>query len=831
MTRVLSTTILVIELVVFLALLAMVLGRRLPHRWRGTVAAFALIAGVNLGQSLLVPTEGAIPLFSLDRLMHAAEVVALAVAAIVFRRDISRPDRLLDRAEEESSLAIDLHEAPAIVFATNRDGMVRRVNRVAAETLGIDPDKLIGREAFSLVPPGPERDRARSSFLKFVGSAGAVAAECEYQLQTPEGLKLMHWRRTAQLDEKGAVVGVISYGEDVSERRKVEQRLAAESYLLDSVFDAVTVWGEHGKNLYNNRAMYTMLGMNESELMALGPMGWMAPESRAIVAHMERTELTGDDLIEVMALRKDGSRVPLELRSQRIEFEGQSAIMSVGRDISARRHAQQLMMQMAYTDPLTGLPNQRTINDCIANALMRRRVSGEPTAVFFVDVDNLKNVNDTLGHEAGDRLIRMIGHRLRDALGDQDILGRVGGDEFVVVSPGTSSAEEYEEIGQRLLEAMAEPLHLDGHHIRMTSSIGVAECQAGLEADEVVARADRAMYAAKRNGGGSVRLHTPELDEEFLERFTLRNDLAVALTQDEFIVEYQPVVCAHTGLAVAAEALLRWNHPTRGLLPPGTFIDLAELNGSIREIGAWVLSEACEALRYWREQGLMIEHVAVNVSPVQLRTPGFADDVMAILRKHGVDAHSLELEVTETQMMDDADGIEAVFSRLSEYDLRLALDDFGTGHSSLERLLRLPIRTLKLDKTFVNHLCEKSTAHPIIDSVLVLAHQLGLDVIAEGVETPAQADYLRKVGVAKLQGFALAMPMGVVKFAEACSAGALGIAGQWLKVDSPPKRVRQRRSLGCDSCDVREGCRLRSGTRHAHLQDGACALSHAGDTA
>jgi len=292
----------------------------------------------------------------------------------------------------------------------------------------------------------------------------------------------------------------------------------------------------------------------------------------------------------------------------------------------------------------------------------------------------------------------------------------------------------------------------------------------GMTADDVIARADRAMYAAKRSGGRRFVRHSAAMDEEVLDRFTLKNDIAVALERDEFALDFQPIVDAHTGEVVGAEALLRWHHPTRGILAPGIFIELAEQTGTIRDIGRWVIARSCAALAQWRLAGLDLRRVSVNVSPLQLSEATFASDVLATLAEHGIEPHSLELELTETQAMEHTDEIERVFAELNAQGVRLALDDFGVGHSSLERLRQLPITTLKIDRSFVADLCNSTQAHPIIDTVLVLAANLGLTVVAEGVETSCQADYLREAGCGKLQGFAFARPMDAGALARTCVA-------------------------------------------------------------
>jgi diguanylate cyclase (GGDEF)-like protein/PAS domain S-box-containing protein len=765
---------LLIDVVIAIAFARGLLRGRSPRRWRGTLGVLTGVALLNLVQSVLSLGEAPGVVFSAGRLVHAGEVLALAGTVIVFRREMLQPSRLLDRADGKRSVTeSDLDAVQVPVISLTHDGVIRHVNLRAAAILNADAESLAGSDLFRLMGTYAERRRAREDFMRFVGSAGTLSSEWEDAFAAPDGELLIRWHRSAQFDSSGAVVGVVCYGEDITEQRRTEARLHAESYFLDSVHDAVAVRGPAAERLYFNRAMHDMLGLTRQEFVSLPPFSWVAPESiPSVERHLDAVQLIGDDIMEIVAVRKDGSPLPLESRSQRIDFDGQTCTMTVFRDISSRYQAQDLMTQMAFTDALTGLPNRRTVEARLSHALDRFALGEARPSVLYLDVDNLKSINDTLGHDAGDRLISMVGERLTALLRDGDTVGRMGGDEFVVVLPQCGDALLSEEVARRLLEGLSAPLRLDGHELCLGVSIGVVDCERGMTADDVIVRADRAMYTAKRSGGRRVIRHSPAMDEEFLDRFTLKNDLARALDRREFILDFQPIVAATSGHVVAAEALLRWNHPVRGVLAPGLFIDLAEQAGIIREMGRWVIAEACAALVTWRHQGMDLARVSVNVSPLQLRDPFFISDVLAAVALHGLEPGSLELEITETQAMEYTGELEVVFTRLREEGIRIALDDFGVGHSSLERLRGLPITTLKLDRTFVADLCTTSHVHPIIDTVLVLASNLRLDVVAEGVETSCQADYLREAGCQMLQGFAFARPMDAQAFSRSC-AGVL----------------------------------------------------------
>ncbi|HET6351785.1 MAG TPA: EAL domain-containing protein [Coriobacteriia bacterium] len=757
-----------VNVAIFAALLVGIVKEYVPQRWRLTVGMLATVALLNLVQSLLALRQPPGPILSVDRLFHAAEISALIVTILVLRNEVLRPVRLLDRSESHSRVGFTgLDAIPALVITSTHDGVVRKINHYGLELLGSRARAVVGREIFRLAPKGDLRKRVKHDFLQFVGSSGTVGVESEYPIETVHGTRLMRWRRTAQIDGRGMVIGVVSHGEDITERRETEERLTAESHLLDSVHDAVIVTSPEGRRLYFNRAAHDMLGLAEEEFSNVEPFAWIDASSRRLAQlHLAEARRLGDHMTELVGVREDGTELPLELRSQKIRFEHQDCVMTVFRDISSRRQAQDLIERMAYTDPLTGLANRRLALDRLALEVSDYVEGTSSLAVLYLDVDNLKHVNDTLGHEGGDQLVRIVGERLLEVVRGRDLVSRVGGDEFVIVAAEAGAATEVTEIAARILARLSEPVCVRGHEMSVAASVGIASATGVETPEQLITMADRAMYFAKRSGGGKYLVHTPSMDDEFLDEFVLQNDLTHALERNELVVEYQPIVDASTGRVVAAEALLRWRHPERGMLQPSQFIGLAEQSGAIRPIGHWVLRHACATLKTWRAAGLDIERVAVNVSPLQLCEPSFVRDVFKAAETVGLPTSCIELEITETQAMDHSEEVEGVFRRLGEGGVRIALDDFGVGHSSLERLRRWPISTLKLDRTFVADLCTSSSAHPIVETVLVLAANLGLVVVAEGVETACQAEYLRDAGCDYLQGFAFARPGSASWFAE-----------------------------------------------------------------
>jgi diguanylate cyclase (GGDEF)-like protein len=410
---------------------------------------------------------------------------------------------------------------------------------------------------------------------------------------------------------------------------------------------------------------------------------------------------------------------------------------------------------LAFHDALTGLPNRAKFNDRADKAVVCAR-RGEPIAILLLDLDRFKHVNDTLGHLAGDALIRDFAERLLHIVDDQDTVARLGGDEFAILRRKASSHEEVVALCERILEAVRPPFDLLGNSASVGVSIGVAMVpEAGTERVDLMRKADIALYCAKAEGRDCYRVFTPTMDEGVKLRRTIEEDLRSALaTGDALRVHYQPQVAGIGQPIVGLEALVRWQHPKLGLIAPEQFIAVAEETGLICQLGEWVLRQACAASRRWPDL-----FIAVNLSPVQFRTSGFADRLIATVRSSNVDPQRIELEVTEGLLLDDSDIVSDALERLRAAGFRIALDDFGTGYSSLSYLRRFRVDKIKIDRSFVQHLGHGVDSTAIISAVLTLGHAMGLTVTAEGVETTAQHDFLEAAGCNAMQGYLFARPL------------------------------------------------------------------------
>ncbi|MEZ2350048.1 putative bifunctional diguanylate cyclase/phosphodiesterase [Caballeronia sp. RCC_10] len=422
---------------------------------------------------------------------------------------------------------------------------------------------------------------------------------------------------------------------------------------------------------------------------------------------------------------------------------------------------------LALHDSLTGLPNRVLLEDRLEQLVRGARHTKGRFTLMFMDLDSFKAVNDALGHRVGDKLLVDVSRRLRDALRSHDTIARVGGDEFVLLSD-VGDATGAAAVAQALARAIEAPFQVEGHDVRISLSIGIAIYpDNGADQEELLSNADAAMYHAKALGSGSCCFFEPSMQADVYEQMQLAHELRSALTAGEMVLHFQPKFAALSGAAVGAEALLRWNHPVRGLLSPDRFIALAEKTGAIVPIGMWVLDESCRQLKLWHCAGHVDWSIAVNLSPLQFIDDGLVQAVQDVLRRHDLPAHSLILEVTESTAMRDVDVSLAVLQQLRHTGVQIAIDDFGTGYSSLLYLKRLPATELKIDRGFVGQLSHGTEDAAIVSAVVALGRTLNLRIVAEGVETRQQRKHLTEVGCDILQGYLLGRPMPANLFVEA----------------------------------------------------------------
>ncbi|MBU1665302.1 MAG: EAL domain-containing protein, partial [Gammaproteobacteria bacterium] len=432
----------------------------------------------------------------------------------------------------------------------------------------------------------------------------------------------------------------------------------------------------------------------------------------------------------------------------------------VARDISARKQAEATITFQAYHDLLTGLPNRTLFNDRLGQAITQARRQKQALAVLFLDMDRFKVVNDTHGHLVGDGLLQNMAQRLRGSLREGDTLARIGGDEFTLLLPNIHTRHNATLIAEKIIASLKHPFHVDGHEIYSGMSIGIAIYpEDGDNQQTLIKHADLAMYHAKDHGRNDFRFFTHDLQHSLTGRLAVENDMRHALTRGEFEMYYQPQVDIQSQRIRGMEALIRWHHPERGMVPPNDFIPIAEECGLIAPISEWVLDTACKQAKAWRAANLPAISLGVNLSARQIEHPHFVDKFIHSLKENGIDGQGIEIEITESTLMRDMEGAIEKLRRLADQGVEISIDDFGTGYSSLSYLKKLPVHTLKIDRSFIHDLVAPSNGSTIVAGITAMAKGLHLSVVAEGVETSVQLDYLESIGCDSYQGYLFSRPV------------------------------------------------------------------------
>ncbi|CAA7623776.1 EAL domain-containing protein [Magnetospirillum sp. UT-4] len=465
---------------------------------------------------------------------------------------------------------------------------------------------------------------------------------------------------------------------------------------------------------------------------------------------------------EIWNQRKDGEVYPewLTINAITDETGRVTQYAAVFSDITERKKTEERIKNLAYFDVLTGLPNRRLFVDRLQLAIANCHRHGARLAIMFLDLDLFKRINDTLGHGVGDQVLVEMAKRIGQCIREGDTLARLGGDEFVVLMQELEHLEDAAKLAERVIVNVKQPFQVDEHELYVTASIGIAIYpEDGTEAESLVKNADTAMYRAKDMGRNSYQLYTPAMNARSFERLAMESALRHALARNEFALAYQVKVDLGSGKMSGVEALVRWRHPEMGIVSPAEFIPLAENMGLISEIGAWVLEAACRQCRAWHDLGLPPVRIAVNVSALQFREDDVPHLVERALKETGLAPQHLELELTETLLMQRVDDVAGVLTRLRDMGVHVSIDDFGTGYSSLSYLKRMPIDSLKIDRSFVKDITEDADAATIVSTIINLAHNLKMRCIAEGVETAEQADFLRSCGCDEVQGYLISRPV------------------------------------------------------------------------
>jgi len=640
---------------------------------------------------------------------------------------------------------------------------------------GYQPDEVMfnKRISFDQITLPEDRERVRCDIHAALEKNEIFGVE--YRIQRADGQVCWVLERGVGVrDESGRLLWIEGYMQDISEQMSANEAMLEAVRRYSSIFEHATEGifqtTPDGHYLNANPALASIYGHASAgelirHLRDIQHQLYVSPTRRS--EFMERMHEKGEVInFESQVYRLDGSIIWISENAHTVKNPDGSVLFFEGTvvDITERKQHEAKLEHLASHDSLTGLPNRSLLRDRIDQAIVKARREGNKVAVVFVDLDHFKLINDSLGHHVGDRLLLEVAARLATCVRSHDSVARQGGDEFVLVLTEQHGDTETLAIISRLLEVVSQPWMNDGQEFGLSCSVGIS-CypQDGDDPDTLLRCADAAMYKAKASGRSTYHFYTPELNDAISERLELENSLRHALERDEFRVHYQPRIDTSSGRIVGAEALIRWDCPGKGLIPPDSFISIAEETGLIVPIGQWILQEACRQNSAWQRAGLPPISVSVNLSPIQFRHAGLVKSVAIALQQANLDPAYLELELTESFVMHDAERINVAMQSLKSLGVDISVDDFGTGYSSLSYLKRFPVDRLKVDKSFVRDIDTDPDDAAIVRAIITLGHALGLKVVAEGVETRAHLEFLQQHHCDELQGYYFSRPVPAIE--------------------------------------------------------------------
>jgi diguanylate cyclase (GGDEF)-like protein/PAS domain S-box-containing protein len=558
---------------------------------------------------------------------------------------------------------------------------------------------------------------------------------------------------------------------DLTETRRLEQISSRLGRILEHSANEIYIFdAESFKFVQVSKGALANLGYTMDELRLVTPLDLKPGLGHEQFLSLIQPLRDGEQQMvqfETVHRRKDGSLYPVEVRLQLSRTEKPPVFVAIIQDITARKHAEARLVYLANYDTLTELPNRVLLTQRLNRAIEEADRHERLVAVLFIDLDRFKVINDTLGHDAGDELLKVVARRLSDAVRPGDTVARYGGDEFVMVLANVAHIDDVTRIAQKILGKLTPAITIGGRELFITPSIGITLYPFDDRAsDELLRNADTAMFHAKEQGGASYQFYTAELNARAQRRLTLETSLRHALEREEFLLHYQPQVNIRSGEVLGAEALIRWRHPDWGLVPPAEFIPLAEETGMIVAIGEWVMQQAARDLRTWQTGGHTALRMAINLSGRQLAQPSLPQTLARVLKDHQIAQGRMEIEITESLLMQDLEQTAMILDALAALGVSISMDDFGTGYSSLSYLKRLPIDVLKIDQSFVRDVISDSDDAAIVQAIIAMAHGLDIKVVAEGVETTEQLAFMQRHHCDSMQGYFISRPLPAEQFAE-----------------------------------------------------------------
>lgn len=676
--------------------------------------------------------------------------------------------------EQQKLLTVVVEGSTDAIFVKDLHGRYLLVNQAAAQFVGKPADQIIGHDVSFIFPAAIATEVM--DIDKAIMSSGKIQTHEKY-ITTLSGEQLIFdVTKGPMLDYNGQVSGIFGIFHNITERKKRELALIESESRFSTVFNrnpiAIGISNYASEKFIDvNEAYLQLSGYERNEVIghtAIELNLWVYPEEKARMYMSQSLSEHGQIQNQEFLFRtKNGEIGDVLLSAELINIGGEQCVLHILTDITEKNKAQREIDYLSHYDALTGLPNRLLVRDRVKQAIAAAKRDKHKIALLFIDLDNFKSINDSLGHASGDALLEVISHRLRESIRGTDTISRFGGDEFLVVLSHITASDAVVAVCSKILEDITQPARIDGYELSTSCSIGVTVYpDDGDDFDSLLRKADSAMYYAKDAKGNTYRFFDSKMNADAIEQVELRHGLRIALERNEFVLHYQPQIDLSSGAVIGAEALIRWQHPELGLLPPGKFITLAEDSGLIVPIGEWALREACRQAMAWRKQGLPDLVMAVNISAIQFRRGNLDETVFAALRDSGLDPQFLELELTESILIDDTENVLQTVKRLKTLGVKLSLDDFGTGYSSLSYLKRFAVDKVKIDQSFIRDMDKNPSDAAIVRAIIQMSKSLGLRTIAEGIEEEHLIKYLQIYHCDEAQGYYYSRPMSGAHFAE-----------------------------------------------------------------
>ncbi|HEY3326753.1 MAG TPA: EAL domain-containing protein [Novimethylophilus sp.] len=709
-------------------------------------------------------------IFSQGDLAFLAEIAAFVAPLLEARLAFARRERELDVASDQLQRQMQiLDQIEDSVITMDIMGYITGWNGGAQRLFGYSANEAIGQNILFLYADEEEASGDNDPLL---------SGEREMVVQRRKKSGEIFWASVSlsvTRDKDGNANGLIGYVRDITDRLSREESLRLYGRIFENSGEGILVTDAKENIVAVNQAFSSITGFAAGEVIGKTPRilrsgrhdkGFFEQMWQALA---ERGHWQG----EIWDRHKNGSLFPkwANLSAVKNDKGAVTHYISTFSDISERVAAEERIRQLAFYDTLTGLPNRATLYSLVEQALSMGRRHEQFGALMFIDLDRFKYVNDTLGHSAGDALIQRVATRFKTCLRASDVVARLGGDEFVVALIDIAKVSDAAIVAQKIQAIFASPFLIEGHEISISASIGISVYPTdGTTVEDLLKHADIAMYRAKDLGRSNFLFYADDMNVRSLEKLEMESSLRRALDRNELLLYYQPQVDIHTGRIVGAEVLLRWEHPDIGMVSPAHFIPIAEETGLIVPIGRWVIDQAVAQNRAWQLDGIPVVKLAVNLSAQQFRLP-LVGEISAALTRHGLSNDLLELEITESMVMNNIERVIEMLNDLARLGMQISLDDFGTGYSSLSYLKRFPIDKLKVDQSFVRGIPKDADDISITRAIIALGKSLGLKVIAEGVETQEQLDFLRAQGCDEIQGYLFSRPLPAQEFSRLLAGG------------------------------------------------------------